>query len=283
MAAISSALVLGGGGITGIAWEIGLLHGLREAGVDLVDADVVVGTSAGSVVGAQLTSGTPLEQLYAAQLADPAGEIGAAFGRLTLLKYVALLLAPGSSNAKRRRLGRASVRAATRPGAVPAQERIQVIRDRLPSAEWPDRDLRVTSVAADTGEFVVWDREGEADLVHAVASSCAVPLVWPPVTVAGRPYVDGGARSGANADVVEGADRVVVLAPLPRSLSRSQSIQAQLARTGATSTVVVSPDAAAVRAIGRNVLDPAQRQASARAGFAQAAHVLDEVRSVWTA
>jgi NTE family protein len=279
----TSALVLGGGGITGIAWEIGLLHGLAEAGVDLSDADVVVGTSAGSVVGAQLTCGTPLEQMHAAQLADPAGEIGAAFGRLVLVRYAALLLAPGGSTTKRRRLGRASVRAARRPGAVPAADRIRVIRDRLPSDTWPQRDLRVTSVDAESGEFVVWDREGPADLVHAVAASCAVPLVWPPVTVAGRAYVDGGVRSGSNADVARGAGRVVVLAPLPRSLSRSQSVPAQLTRTGATATAVVSPDAAALAAIGRNVLDPAQRQAAARAGHAQAAQVLDEVRAAWSA
>jgi NTE family protein len=277
----TSALVLGGGGITGIAWEIGLLHGLAEAGVDLTDADVVVGTSAGSVVGAQLTCGTPLEQMYAAQLADPAGEIGAAFGRLTLLTYVALLLAPGTGEAKRRRLGRASIRAAAKPGAVPGADRIRVIRERLPSEAWPDRDLRITSVDAESGAFVVWDREGEADLVQAVASSCAVPLVWPPVEVAGRPHVDGGVRSGTNADVATGAGRVVVLAPLPRSVSRSESIPAQLARTGATATAVASPDAAALRAIGRNVLDPAQRQAAARAGHAQAAHVVDEVRAAW--
>lgn len=128
---------------------------------------------------------------------------------------------------------------------------------------------------------MVLDQFGPADLVQAVASSCAVPLVWPPVTVDGRRFVDGGARSSTNADVAEGADRVVVLAPLPRALSRRHSIRAQLERTGATATAVVSPDAAALAAIGRNVLDPAQRQAAARAGYAQAAHVVAEVRAAW--
>ncbi|WP_222847623.1 patatin-like phospholipase family protein [Nocardioides dongxiaopingii] len=69
-------LVLGGGGgITGIAWETGLLWGLAEAGVDLTDAERVVGTSAGSIVGAQVTSSTPLEELYRRQLLAPA-ELG---------------------------------------------------------------------------------------------------------------------------------------------------------------------------------------------------------------
>jgi NTE family protein len=283
MSVMERALVLGGGGITGIAWEIGLLHGLREAGVDLTEADTVVGTSAGSVVGAQLTSGSSLEEMYAAQLADPSNEIGATFGRLTLLTYAALLLTPGSGRRKRRRLGRAAVRAARRPGAVPEAERVRVIRERLPTDTWPDRDLRITTVDADTGGFVVLDRHGGVDLVHAVAASCAVPLVWPPVSVDGRRYVDGGARSGTNADVAKQAGRIVVLAPLPRGLSRHHSISAQLARTAATATAVASPDAAALAAIGRNVLDPAQRQGAARAGRAQAPAVADEVRRVWLA
>lgn len=278
---MGSALVLGGGGITGIAWELGLLHGLHKAGIDLTGADTVIGTSAGSVVGAQLTSEVALEQLYDAQLADPTGELAATLGARVALTWAALMLLPGSGQAKRGRVGRASLRAARRPGAVAAEERVRVIRDRLPTDTWPDRDLRVTAVDAETGEFVVFDRHGPVDLVHAVASSCAVPLVWPPVDVHGHRYVDGGVRSGTNADVAAGAERIVVLAPLPRSFSRRQSVTSQLARTGAQATAVVSPDAAALTAIGKNVLDPAQRRASAQAGLAQAASVVEELRDTW--
>lgn len=280
---MSSALVLGGGGITGIAWEIGMLLGLREAGVDLTDADTVIGTSAGSVVGAQVTSGLPLEDLYAAQLADPDGEIGASFGLRTILGFVAVMARPGPGVERRRRLGQASVRAARRPRAVPAAERVRVIRERLPGDVWPERDLRVSVVDADTGEFAVLDRHGDVDLVHAVASSCAVPLVWPPVEVDGHRYVDGGVRSPANVDVARGADRVVVLAPLSRALSKHHSLEAQLARTGASATCAVCPDAASLKAIGRNVLDPARRRGSARAGYAQAASVAEEVTRAWHA
>ena len=79
----STALVLGGGGVTGIAWELGILKGLADEGVDLSTADLVVGTSAGSVVGAQVTSGQSLDELYAGQLEPADSEIGAELSRLT--------------------------------------------------------------------------------------------------------------------------------------------------------------------------------------------------------
>jgi NTE family protein len=279
--ALTRALVLGGGGITGIAWEIGMLLGLREAGVDLTVADTVVGTSAGSVVGAQLAGGVPLREMYDEQLADPVGEIAASMTRSMQVTWVATMLLPGRGETRRRRLGRAAVKASRRPGAVSVQERLEVFSTRLSVAQWSERDLRITAVDADTGEFVVFGRDSRVDLVHAVASSCAVPLVWPPVPVNGRRYVDGGVRSAANADVAEGADRVVVLAPLPQSFSRYHRIDAQLARTGARASAAVAPDAAALAAIGRNMLDPANRAAAAHAGYAQAPSVAAEVSRAW--
>jgi NTE family protein len=278
---MTRALVLGGGGLTGIAWEVGLLHGLREAGLDLTDADTVVGTSAGSVVGAQLRHGTSLTDLYDAQLAEAPENVGGTFGTRATVTWVATMLSPGSGRTKRRRLGRAAVRAAGRGNAVPVGERVGVIREVLPGSAWPEGDLRITAVDADSGSFVVFDRNGDVDLVHAVAASCAVPVVWPPVTVDGHRYVDGGVRSAANADVARGADQVVVLAPLSRSFSRHHSLAAQLERTGARATAAISPDAAALGAIGRDVLDPAQRAAAAEAGFRQAGEVLDQVRAAW--
>jgi len=89
--------VLGGGGITGIAWELGLLTGLADAGLDLTDADLVVGTSAGSVVGAQVTSNTPLRELYDRQLEPPSTEQAARAGPWVLAGLaVAMLRARGA-------------------------------------------------------------------------------------------------------------------------------------------------------------------------------------------
>jgi NTE family protein len=276
------ALVLGGGGITGIAWEIGVLAGLAEAGVDLTGADLVVGTSAGSVVGAQLTSGADLEALFARQLEPPTGEQAARMTRSALLRYgLAALRSRRDDVGFRRRIGALAL-AAERAGLTATeQERLDVIGSRLVSREWPDRDLRITAVDAQSGEFRVLDRTSGVPLLQAVAASCAVPGVYPPVTIDGRRYVDGGMRSAANADLAEGHDRVVVLAPIPRGMGPLASVDAQV--TGMVARVaVVSPDDASRRAIGRNVLDPAARAPSARAGRAQAAEVAVQVAEAWT-
>ena len=272
-----TALVLGGGGVTGIAWELGLLKGLADAGVDLTGADVVVGTSAGSVVGAQVTSGLPLDVLYDSQLEPPDREIGAKLSRGTLLKMALPVLIPGKPRRKLQRIGRMALKA-HEPGG---EERVEVIRSRIQVDAWPDRDLRVTSVEAETGRFRVFDRGSGVDLVHAVAASCAVPLVWPAVTIEGRHYIDGGVRSTANADQAKGCDAVVVIAPLPQSVSKAASIPVQLRSTGASRSAVVSPDKQALADIGRNVLDPAKRADAARSGLRQAAEVVDQVRAAW--
>jgi NTE family protein len=138
----------------------------------------------------------------------------------------------------------------------------------------------ITAVDAETGEFRTFDRDSGVPLLQAVAASCAVPGVYPPVTIDGRRCVDGGMRSAANADLAQDYDRVVVLAPIPRGIGPMASVDAQV--TGMVSRVaVVSPDKDSRTAIGRNVLDPAARAPSAQAGRAQAASVAQRVAEVW--
>ncbi len=272
-----TALVLGGGGVTGIAWELGILKGLADAGLDLSTADLVVGTSAGSVVGAQITSGHSVHDLYEGQLEPADGEIGAKLSRFTMLRMLPALLLPGSGKQKRARIGAMSMRAHP-PGG---EKRIDVIRSRIKVDQWPERELKVTAIEAESGRFTVFDKDSGVDLVHAVAASCAVPLVWPAVTIDGKHYIDGGMRSTANVDLATGCDSVVVIAPLPQALSKATSIRSQLQRTGATRTAVVVPDSEALVDIGKNVLDPAKRADAARAGLRQAETVVGKVRAVW--
>jgi NTE family protein len=282
-APVRRALVLGGGGITGIAWELGIPAGLAELGIDLSDADLVIGTSAGSVVGAKLTSGTDLESLYAEQLQPPTSEQRARLGPRQLVSYAwAALRARDDQVGFGVRMGRLAIRTADQGRTPSVTERLAIIESRLPSTAWPDRPLVLTAVDALTGAFRTFDATSGVPLLEAVAASCAVPGVYPPVTIDGRRYIDGGMRSGANADLAAGCDRVVALTPIARGLGPMTGTQQQLDELGVPA-VMITPDQAAVRAIGRNVLDPAARAASARAGREQAADARERVAAVWAA
>jgi NTE family protein len=275
---MSRALVLGGGGVTGVAWEIGVLAGLAEAGVDLTGADLVVGTSAGSVVAAQVANGVSLADMYGRQLAGRGAEVAARMSTGALLRWLAAMATTRDPVRARTRIGRLALAARTMPEA----ERRAVIEARLPVRDWPDRRLLITAVDAVTGEFRVFDRDSGVSIVDAVGASCAVPGVWPPVTIDGRRYIDGGARSAANVDLASGCDRVVVLAPLTAGFGPVPSVARQVRELRGAQVAVVSPDAAAKKAIGRNALDPARRAPAARAGQAQAAAVAGAVAAAWS-
>jgi NTE family protein len=281
------ALVLSGGGVTGVAWETGLLKGLRDAGLDLTGADLIVGTSAGSIVGTQIAAGLDLDVLYARQLEppDPLFERAPAVNILQALAQLGPELAslganqapdePGLAQPARAALGRHALQTAT----VPEFERFGIIAHRLTVSEWPERRLLITAVDVEDGRFVTWNRDSGVELVLAVASSCAVPLVWPPVTINGRRYMDGGLRSPSNADLAVGYTRVIVVAPMGSSMPMSASLlkeKAVLARDGAT-VLVAEADAAARAAFGPDVLDPSRRTAAAEAGLRQAATVAESL------
>src|SRR3954470_11059972 len=121
------ALVLGGGGVTGIAWEVGLLHGLAEAGVNLTDATTTIGTSAGSAVAARLTTGTSLADAFAAQMAPEHGEVEARISPLKLMRLSAALARPGPPERRLARLGREAMAA---PAAVSPERRLEGVRGR---------------------------------------------------------------------------------------------------------------------------------------------------------
>jgi NTE family protein len=273
------ALVLGGGGVTGVAWELGLLSGLAQAGLSLGDADLVVGTSAGSVVAVHVASHADLEVSYARQIQGPGNEIAARLGGGLVARLVWAAVSSASPARFGQRMGRLAEAAVTLPEA----ERREVVASRLPTRTWPERALFVTAVDAQTGERRVFTRDDGVPLGDAVAASCAVPGVWPPVTLQERKYIDGGMWSATNADLVAGAARVVIVAPITLGIGVMPSVAAHVdeLRRGGTQVVVVRPNRASRRAIGRNALDPARRAPAAQAGRTQAAEELERVRAVW--
>jgi NTE family protein len=281
MGATTRALVLGGGGVAGIAWETGLLFGLAEQGVDVLDADVFLGTSAGSAVAAAITTDTPLADLHDRQ-AFPAGdspEIPVEFDvEKMVADWTALMGSAGAGQELRAAIGRYALAAPT----VPERRRREVIEARLPQHKWPDRDLRIVAVDATTGEERVFTAADGADLVDVVAGSCAVPGVWPPASIEGHRYIDGGVRSSTNVDLVADFNVVLVLAPVEDLTVVDPDVdKASKKVLKRKKTLTIRPDHDSLAAFGANPLDPATARPAAQAGRAQAAAVADDVRALW--
>lgn len=269
---MTRALVLAGGGLAGIAWETGVLTGIEDAhpaaAAALRSADVLLGTSAGAAVAAQLGSAASLEELYRRQVSAVTHEIdpGVSIDGVAELFLAALLLPGATRQQKLARISEVALAADTVPEAV----RRTVIERRLPSTDWPQRDLRLTAVDTATGELVVFDRGCGVELVDAVAASCAVPGAWPPVTIGDRRYMDGGVGSSVNMSVVGDCTGAVVLVPAAQdSPTPWQTGTAEEIAAFPGATAAVFADSASLEAFGPNPLDPNCRAPAAAAGRAQ--------------
>lgn len=266
--------------MVGIAWETGLLAGLTEGGADVLGADLFVGTSAGSAVAAQITSGTPLKNLFQRQV-DQALQVRELAAVLDADAVMALFADAyeGASDPLdvRRRMGAMALAAPT----VPEADRRAVIEARLPSHNWPDVDLKIVAVDAETGEERVFDRGSGISLVDAVAASCAVPGIWPPVTIGDRRYVDGGVRSAENADLAANCDRVAILQVMQIPGNNDLGDQIAALRERGSQVSLIQPDEAATAAIGTNLLDPAAREPAARAGYEQGLRAAPAFTEFW--
>jgi NTE family protein len=275
------ALVLAGGGVAGIAWETGFLLGVQDESLPtvtrLLGADVLLGTSAGSTVAAQISSGACLEDLFARQVSENTDEItpGVDIDELMTLFEEAAADTGASVAEQRRRIGQRAVSAPT----VAPQVRRAVIEKRLPSHEWPDRPLKITAIDVATGERAIFDRNSGVGLVDAAPASCAVPVVWPPVTIGHRQFMDGGVGSSANVDAVADCETVVMLAPTaePGVSPFGRSLADELLQHRAGPAVGIFADDASTAAFGRNPLDPDCRVPSAIAGREQGRRTAEEL------
>lgn len=271
--------MLAGGGLAGIAWEIGVLRGIADASPETADAlrdsEVLVGTSAGSTVAAQLISGQSLDALFERQLEASTTEVNPSVGveEITEL-FLTAMMQPGSKAEKLQRIGTVALSTKT----VPETVRREVIEHRLPRHEWPQRALRISAIDAATGELVTLDRDSGVNLVDAVAASCAVPGVWPPVTIGGARYMDGGVGSTVNLEMAADCDVVVALLPQGRnSPSPFGTGAVEEVDNFSGSAFGVFADDQSLAAFGRNPLDPACREPSAKAGRDQGRRVAAEI------
>jgi NTE family protein len=266
------ALVLSGGGTSGVAWQIGLLKGLQESGIDLTHPDVFVGTSAGAIVAAQLATGRTLDDLYAEQLLPADDQRPRNIE--SLMRVMGELRrrwqsppTAGMSQEMLAELGVEALRADTESEA----SRLATIASYLAGeTRWPERRLLITAVDTGDGSFAIWDKDSGATLTEAVASSCAAPMVAPPITIKGRRYMDAGPRSGTSAQLAAGCELVVILAVArPGPLGTLDDEIDELRGSGSRIELVL-PDEHSLAAIFPNPLDLANRPRSASAGHAQA-------------
>jgi NTE family protein len=283
---MTRALVLGGGGPVGIGWEAGLLVGLADSGVDVRTANAVIGTSAGSVVGFTVASGNDLTTApslvrIANEPSAPAPPPSAGNAQQQVDQLIAALSEaaanPERGDSIRAGLGQMALTAET----ISEAEWLEWF-SVFAGAEWP-AGFACTAVSTVDGSFRVWDRAAGVDPRLAIASSCAVPGVFPPVTIGETRWMDGGGRDILNADVAAGHDVVLavscLLLELPAEFSTPAfdallaASRAQLDLLGAggskVETIVPGQEMLEVSGAGASLMDFSRTADAYEAGLRQ--------------
>src|SRR5258706_6138900 len=278
------ALVLGGGGFVASSWITGVITGMAESGIDVRDADVLIGTSSGARVALQLASGAPLEEVFARQVgagthvgrqssaAPHAGPQSGAVDRDQLQREVARAKELGGDRAEiLRRYGQLAL-------TLAGPDRRAWGTTQLPMEDWPERRIQLIALNAETGVRRAFDRASGIDLVDAVMATTA-SFGAAPVWFEGQPYIDGGYYSSDNADLAAECGRVLVLAlKAPPWALRLVSLEdgiAELRASGAEGELV-QPDDEAMEVIASagSPMNPAVFEPVTRAGRAQGLRVV---------
>lgn len=270
---IRRALVLGAGGPAASSWETGVIAGLADEGIDVRNAALFVGTSAGSRVAAQITSGHALEELFERQIHPQ--PVGGDAGKVDFKKlkadYVRAREGDGGDIGFLKRMGILAVNASTASEA----DTLKRVASQLLAEAWPVQEVMAVAVDTETGVRRAFDRSSGVPLRDAVAASGAAPGMSPAITIEGRRYMDGGVYSTDNADLATGFERVLILtlkAGKPSTCILSLDAAVELLKRSGSQVVAVRPDdatEAAFAAVGGNLLDPKVREGAARAGREQ--------------
>jgi len=280
------ALVLGGGGAVGVGWQTGLLMGLLEAGIDLAGAEAIVGTSAGALVGALLASGREVTDalISLASLGQSIDPESLAAGDEAFLRAIR----QGNLESDPRQALRAIGRSAKEASTI-AEDIFLGLFSTLDGTKWP-AGFRCTAIDIDTGDLVVWDQGSGVPLLQAVASSCAVPVLFPSVTIKDHRYMDGGLLSHLNATAAPPTDALVVLSCHPLgskgvggggALAASVTPDAELAPLRETRLLVaVEPDFSEI-GTPANMMDPDLVIQALKIGKRQAVADTAAIQAAW--
>lgn len=283
-------MVLAGGGYAASAWEIGMVTGMADGGLDVRNADLFVGTSSGSRIALHLASGAAHEEVFQRRLQPepPSSERTAAVDWVGLRDGVARAKQAGGSPTEiLQRMGSLAVAAASgRNGS----SRREIVAAQLPVETWPEKRLLIATVNAETGERRAFDRDSGIDLVDAVIA-CTASFGWPPTLFEGEHYIDGGFYSTNNADLATGFDRVMILAmkpppgvPIPSMSLVTLDETVKILQDNGALVEVIHPDenTLAELAAAGGVMNPAISAPAAMAGRVQGrSMVTDRISSFW--
>lgn len=276
---MTKALVIGGGGITGMAWEAGILAGLMEKGIQLNHADTVLGTSAGSFISALLLNNYDMKAYYQ-YLSQHKDENDTAELTPDLYKrWVAAVVDGGDDQIK---VGKMFGQIAEdfKPTISPEQRKAAV-KVRLRDSEWQPQ-LNVTALDIETGQLNIFSEKDGISLMDAVMASGAVPGIWPYVEYNGRKYMDGGFVNSANTLAVSSAEEIIVIAPLDQKQGQLPSVHEDVAQLKQTKQVtLITPNQASRSIIGTNIYDNTKLEAIGDEGYKQGLLIADQISNAW--
>ncbi len=261
-----------------------MVAAFADAGIDLTQADLFVGTSAGSVIGSMLAHGRkPLDELNRAIDVKPDSTYAASVGDNLQQLMAAMAKASEMEPEERlKELGRLSREA----DVVPEETFVESFAYLDADGSWPPRFI-CTAIDTEDASFVTWSESSGVDPIRAIASSCSVPGFFPPITINGRRYMDGGMRSLTNADLAAGNERVLILTLFvpspemtdPRAVRVRQILEGEqkaIADRGGES-LVFAPDVP----FGPNLMDPSKVDEAKTGGYEQGTRLAERVAAFW--
>ena len=272
------ALVLGGGGITGIAWESGVLAALIENGMNISQIGKIFGTSAGAFVGAVLSNNQDMKAYYhyLNENKDPNEQT-----KLKKEVYEMWRQAYIQGGNNQENIGRllGEMIDQVQP-VISMKERKKAIAKRLNDSKWTSQ-LVITAINARTGQLETINQQIGMDLIDSVAASEAVPGLWPHVTMNGKDYIDGGMVSSTNACLAKDFKQILIIAPLTQKIGKLPNVfDDEITLSNTSDVYTITPDEFSKSIIGDNIYDASVIIEVGNAGYEQGKRLVKEIEAL---